>query len=278
MRDDTLVPGGTPTVPPRDSATVMVARDAPGGVELFMLERHLSSDFFGGAYVFPGGKIDDADTDPTLNEFVDPPAGAPSLDPGAIGASVEAPPGKELGFHLAAIRETFEEAGVLLARHEDGSVVRLDGAEAGRFAEARRALNAREATLLDIARSHRIRYALDLMFYFSRWITPEAVPKRYDTRFFVARLPEGQTPLHDDFETTSGLWIRPQDALDRAIEGGFTIIFPTRKTLESIAVFETVDDLIASTEGKQIGGVLPALVTHEGELKVRLPDGTYHAP
>lgn len=263
---------------PRDSATVIVARDGAAGIELFMLERQLSSDFFGGAYVFPGGKIDDADCDPALHDFVDPPVPWRSLVPAEVGAVIEAPPGKELGFHLAAIRETFEEAGVLLARHEDGSIVRLDGSEQRRFAAARDLLNTREATLLDIARKERIRYALDLMFYFSRWITPEVVPKRYDTRFFVARLPEGQTPLHDALETRSGLWIRPREALDRARDGAFTIIFPTRKTLESIAAFDSVDALIASTVGKKISGVLPKLVIHEGEPRVMLPDGSTHAP
>jgi 8-oxo-dGTP pyrophosphatase MutT (NUDIX family) len=272
--DETAIPKmGEETTPPRDSATVIVARDGTAGLEIFMLERHVNSDFVGGAYVFPGGKVDEADSDPALHAFID------GADPTAAAGLVEAGE-RGLGFHVAALRETFEEAGVLLARHaDDGSPVRLDGSDAERFAHARKALIAGETTLLGIARDEKIRYALDLMHYFNRWITPHGLHRRYDTRFFVARVPDGQTPLHDAVETTASTWVRPHDALARARAGELTVIFPTRKTLEALAEFADVDDAIASCRDKVIVPLLPRLVVHEGMPKVVLPgDDRFHDP
>ena len=271
--DETAIPPLGDVVEPSDSATVIVARDGANGIELFMLERHIRSDFVGGAYVFPGGKVDPSDCDQTLEDFID---GPPAAEAAAL---VEARPDVALGFHLCAIRETFEEAGVLLARDaRSGNVVRLDGDDRERFVDARRALNERTTTLLDVARSLQIRYALDLMYYFSRWITPVGLHRRYDARFFLAALPDGQTPVHDALETTSSLWVRPEDALARARAGELMVIFPTRKTLEEMARFGTVGDAIASTARKDIRAILPEVVLHEGVPRVQLPDGSLHEP
>ncbi|MGH2728360.1 MAG: NUDIX hydrolase, partial [Actinomycetota bacterium] len=224
-------------------------------------------------YVFPGGTIDARDLDAE---------GAAHLDgPDAAGAAahIDAPEDRALAFYLCAIRETFEEAGVLLARH-DGAAVRFDDdAVARRFAEHRRAFNARGGSLAALAWDEGIRYAGDLLHYYARWITPEFAPKRYDARFFVATMPEGQEPLHDDVETTASTWIRPVDALARAAEGLFSIIFPTRKTLESLAGFATADDVIASTLGKTILALLPKVVLADGRPRVVIPgDATLHEP
>lgn len=251
-----------PPVVPRDSATVILLRDGPQGLEVFMLERHLRSDFAGGAYVFPGGTIDGRDTDPAAAEVLD-----------ERGDADVAP-----AFFLCAIRETFEEAGVLLARR-GGDAVRFGGDDGDRFAAYRREFNARGGSLAALAESERIRYAGDLLHYYQRWITPEFSPKRYDTRFFVAGMPEGQEPLHDDVETTASTWIRPIDALTQAADGLFSIIFPTRKCLESLTCFETTDDVIASTKGKKIDAVLPKVVLSDGQARVVLPgDATLHEP
>jgi 8-oxo-dGTP pyrophosphatase MutT (NUDIX family) len=272
--DETAIPSLGDSPPPQDSATVIVLRDAPAGLEVFMLERHLKSDFVGGAYVFPGGKVDDADCDPALQDFID---GPPASEAAAL---VQAPPGRALGFHLCAIRETFEESGVLLARDaKSGEIVRLDGDDRARFADARRALIARETDLLRMARALDIRYALDLMFYSARWITPEGLHRRYDARFFISALPEGQTPVHDAVETTASLWVRPQDALKRARAGELMVIFPTRKTLEELATHNSVAEAIASTVDKEIIALLPKLVIHEGMPRVVLPgDDRFHEP
>jgi 8-oxo-dGTP pyrophosphatase MutT (NUDIX family) len=259
--------------PARDSATVMLVRDGAEGLEVFMLERHLQSDFAGGAYVFPGGTVDARDLDAEASGFLDGPA-----LPGAA-THIDAPPDTALGFYLCAIRETFEEAGVLLARRS-GEPVRFDDqADEKRFGTYRDEFNARGGSLTELATKEDLRYAGDLLHYYARWITPEFAPKRYDARFFVATMPDGQVPLHDDVETTASTWIRPADALAQAREGLFSIIFPTRKTLEGLARFSSASDVIASTHGKQIPAVLPTVVLADGRAKVVLPgDATLHEP
>jgi 8-oxo-dGTP pyrophosphatase MutT (NUDIX family) len=248
-----------PPAVPRDSATVILVRDGAPGLEVFMLERHLNSDFAGGAYVFPGGTIDDRDTDP------------------AAAAYLDVTPGEDPEFYLCAIRETFEEAGVLLARR-DGAPVHLEDEE-GSFAAYRRELASRGGSLAEFAEKEALRFAGDLLHYFSRWVTPEFAPKRYDARFFVAEMPEGQRPLHDDVETTASTWIRPATAIEQAREGLFSIIFPTRKTLEELATFDTAQAVIDSTVGKRVEAILPKVVLADGQARVVLPgDATLHEP
>jgi len=259
-----------PPAVPRDSATVIVVRDGAEGIEVFMLERHLNSDFAGGAYVFPGGTIDERDLDPAAATYLDGPAA------GDAATLIDAPHERALAFHLCAIRETFEEAGILLAR-KDGAPIKLTGDE--RYAERRRVLCDRSGSLAAFATEFGVRFAGDLLHYFSRWVTPAFSPKRYDARFFVAEMPEGQEPLHDDVETTASTWIRPADAIAQAREGLFSIIFPTRKTLEQLAVFDDSNELIASTFGKKIEAILPTVVIADGQAKVVLPgDPTLHEP
>ena len=261
-----------PPAVPRDSATVIVVRDGADGLDVFMLERHLNSDFAGGAYVFPGGTIDDRDLDPAAATYLD----GPVADEAA--KLVDAPLERAHAFHLCAIRETFEEAGVLLAR-KDGTPVQLTGPDQDRFAARRQQLCGRDGSLAAFAEEFGLRFAGDLLHYFSRWVTPAFSPKRYDARFFVAEMPDGQEPLHDDVETTASTWIRPADAIAQAREGLFSIIFPTRKTLEQLAKFDTTVDLIASTRGKTIEAILPTVVIADGQAKVVLPgDSTLHEP
>ncbi|MGH2783841.1 MAG: NUDIX hydrolase [Actinomycetota bacterium] len=259
--------------PARDSATVILVRDGAGGLEVFMLERHLKSDFAGGAYVFPGGTVDARDLDAHAAGFLDGPS------PAEATSHIDAPAATALGFYLCAIRETFEEAGVLLARRHGEPVRFDDDGEEERFGVYRDAFNARGGSLAELATEEELRYSGDLLHYYARWITPEFAPKRYDARFFVATMPEGQVPLHDDVETTASTWIRPTDALAQAREGLFSIIFPTRKTLESLVDFATADDVITSTRGKHIPAVLPTVVLADGQAKVVLPgDATLHEP
>ena len=258
--------------PPRDSATVILVRDGVVGLEVFMLERHLNSDFAGGAYVFPGGTIDHRDTDATAARYLD---GRSEAD---AATHIDAP-GRGIAFYLCAIRETFEEAGVLLA-HRGGEPVRFDDAAVQtRFAAYRSELGARGGSMADLAEREGLRYSGDLLHYYARWITPEFAPKRYDARFFVATMPDGQIPLHDDVETTASIWIRPVEALSQAAEGLFSIIFPTRKTLESLTGFASAADVVASTIGKQIPAVLPTVVLADGRPRVVLPgDPKLHEP
>jgi 8-oxo-dGTP pyrophosphatase MutT (NUDIX family) len=255
--------------PARDSATVILARDGANGLEVFMLERHLNSDFAGGAYVFPGGTLDDRDLDPALWALVD----GPTPDEAAKLLGVD--PDRALGFYTCAIRETFEEAGALLARR-DGEPVGYDE----RLEPYRAPLANDELTLLELAEKENLRYAADLLHYYSHWVTPELAPKRYTTRFFVAAFPdEAERLLHDMGETTNSRWVSPSDALEQGRAGTFTIIFPTRKHLEQLAGFSTVDDLVASTAGKEIEEILPRVAMVDGALKVILGDDpTPHDP
>ena len=253
---------------PRDSSTVIVLRESAGVLEVFMLERHIQSDFAGGAYVFPGGTVDAADRDPVLASLVD---GWEEL-----AARTGEDPDLARALAVCAIRETFEEAGILLARHEDGSSVRLD--DPG-WNEKRRALANREIDAVTLAKETGIRYAADLLRFWQRWVTPVFAPRRYDTRFFVAVMPAGQTPLHDDVETTDSTWVQPTDAIARGRSGQLVIIFPTRKTLESLEGLETTTAVFDAAAGRTTMPILPRFVVEDGVGHVYLPgDPNPHEP
>lgn len=257
--------------PARDSATVIVARDGADGLEVFMLKRTLRSDFAGGAFVFPGGRLDDADLHPGFADLIDGWGPARAAEMGEEDEQIAR------GLLVCAIRETFEEAGILLARGPDGTPVRL-GVDAARWLEIRRALQAGDHDALTGAHDAGIRFDASMLRFWVRLVTPVQSPKRYDTRFFVARMPEGQTPLHDDVETIESAWVRPAEAVERALAGEFSIIFPTRKTLESIAGYRSADELLAAAANRPNEPILPRIVLRDGEPRVVLPDGSAHAP
>ena len=259
----------------RDAATIMLVRDAvsEGGpaLEVCMLQRHLNSDFVGGAYVFPGGKVDDEDRTPAAEE-------ACALRSDAEASAMLGVVSGGLAFWVAALRECFEEAGVLLAYRGDGTdddnaILEAHDAETRhRLAAMRVALNAGEVRFLDACRGEGLRLATDRVHYFSHWITPEPAPKRYDTRFFVAAVPPGQVPIHDDHETVDTVWVRPDDALARAKAGEFDLIFPTMKNLEAISRFATSGDLLAAAAAvERVPTVLPRVVADERGFRILLP-------
>jgi len=226
------------TATPRDAATIMLVRDGDDGVEVFMLRRTLAAEFVGGAYVFPGGAVDDDDRHADLE----------SVCEGRTDAEASRLLGVDeggLAFWVAAIRECFEEAGVLLAYAPDGDVIRLRApAVAALFAVHRTAIDSGGRGLVDVCREESLRLAVDAIHYFAHWITPRGAPLRYDTRFFVAVAPPEQEPLHDDRETIASLWIRPADALERSRHGDFELIHPTMRSLEAIGAFESAADLV----------------------------------
>jgi 8-oxo-dGTP pyrophosphatase MutT (NUDIX family) len=258
----------------RDAATIMLVRDheGPGGpvLEVCMLRRHLNSDFVGGAYVFPGGKVDEADRT----------AGAEAFCVGRSDAEASSMLGIESGglaFWVAALRECFEEAGVLLAYPEGSApgsalVDVSDPSVRRRLATRRLEVNAGTVGFLDACRSEGLRLAVDRVHYFSHWVTPEPAPKRYDTRFFVTALPPGQVPIHDDHETTATVWVEPGEALERARAGEFDIIFPTIKNLEAICRFDTSAELLAAAAAvERVPTVLPRVVADERGFRILLP-------
>jgi 8-oxo-dGTP pyrophosphatase MutT (NUDIX family) len=249
----------------RDAATVMLVRDGLEGLEVFMLRRNLHSDFVGGAYVFPGGAVDDHD------RHID-------LEPVCAGRS-DAAASTQLGiesgglaFWVAAIRESFEEAGVLLAYDHRG-VVRLDEPQCEeRFLGHRHAVDRGERRLVEVCMEEGLQLAVDSMFYFSHWITPEGAPRRYDTRFFIARAPEAQVPLHDDREVIANLWVRPADALARHRAGEFDLIFPTVRSLMALERFATADDaLFAAAAVEHVPTILPRIIEDQGGYRILLP-------
>lgn len=270
MADD-AVPG---SVPARDAATIMLVRDSTvdgsPALEVCMVRRHLNSDFVGGAYVFPGGKVDEEDRSAASVAACagrDDAGASDLLDVGGGG----------LAFWVAAARECFEEAGVLLAYQTGGERdgVPVDLAAPGRrrkLASLRAELNAGRVGFLELLAGEDLRVAADRILYFSHWITPEGAPKRYDTRFFVAALPAGQVPVHDEHETVDTVWVRPADALERAAAGEFDVIFPTMKNLQALARFSTSAALLEATMAvERVPTVLPRVVADDRGVRILLP-------
>jgi 8-oxo-dGTP pyrophosphatase MutT (NUDIX family) len=237
---------------PIPSATVTLVRDAAGGLEVLMMQRNFNSGFVPGAYVFPGGALDDEDST----------AAAHALCAGLTDAQASRALGIAQGglaYWAAAIRESFEEAGLLIAYEAQGRIVALDQPDvAERFRQHRHALNAGERGLLEILRAEKLMLAADQLVYFGHWITPVSAPRRYDTRFFAAVAPPAQEPLHDNLETISHVWVRPAEALDRHRNDDFKMRFPTVRTLEEFAAYASVDALMKAMRAKRdIAVVLP---------------------
>lgn len=227
-------PGQTGFVPAaeaekRFAATVMLLRDGPTGLEVFMMERAATVDF-GGLHVFPGGKVDFSDRAEDLEAHAS----------GLTDAEASRRLGLETGglaFWVAAVRECFEEAGVLLAYGPDGALLRTEDPRwASALAELRDEVNAGRLPFLDLCKRFKLRLALDQVHYFSHWFTPEGPPRRYDTRFFVTAAPP-QEGVHDDWELVGSRWVSPKAAL-AAWEGEeIQMIYPTHSTVRVLATF-----------------------------------------
>jgi len=238
---------------PMPSATVTLVRDTQHGIEVLMMRRNLKSGFVPGMYVFPGGGLDDDDLSFKNNGLcncLDDTAASSTLGVAADG----------LAYWAAAIREAFEESGLLLARQGDG-IIALDNADtAARMDEHRRRLNAGVVGFAALLQTENLQLAADQLTYFAHWITPVSAPRRYDTRFFMAEAPAGQVPLQDDRETIAAEWVSPGDALSRHGRGEFEMRTPTVRTLETFADFDRVTSLRQGL-GKQgnVRAVLPRI-------------------
>ena len=246
-------------VPIRAAATVMLVRDHPiNGLEVFMLQRTLAAVFAKGMYVFPGGRVDANDNEDQLEAVCD------GLDDEEASALLGIPNGG-LSYWVAAIRECFEEAGVLLARPTSSNeLIRFDTDTAlqNRFNAARHEIHDGKMSLVELCSTENLRLVTDNIHYVSHWITPLGEPRRFDTRFFIARAPEAQEPLHDDNETIASLWVSPIEALDRHARGDLAMIPPTTSNLQFLAPHGTTTD--ALNAAKKIGtptAILPKLKT-----------------
>lgn len=263
----------------RPAATAMLVRDGEhptAPLEVLMVRRSLRSSFVGGAYVFPGGAVDPQDR----SEDVD------ALCAGRARAAADRLLGLPTGgqaFWVAAVRECFEEAGVLLAYDEaaGGQLLSLvDPQRAERLAEHRRALNAGTMSLVELCRREHLRLALDRVHFFAHWIPPEAAPRRFDTRFFVAEAPPDQTPAHDAAETIDDVWVRPAEALHRHRQGSIELILPTIRNLVAIGRFERAADLVAaaSRASREAADGAPVLVPDANGMRILVPGDPGYAP
>lgn len=242
----------------RPAATVVLVREGETSPEVLLLRRHRASGFVPGAYVFPGGRVDPADGNLALHERV---LGLPSPEP-------------PFPYWMAAVREVFEETGVLLARTNEGAAP-PDAHDEPSIGEAREALLSDQATLLDVLAASELRVDLTGVVYIAHWITPVVEPRRFDTRFFLAALPPGQRAEPDPREMSDAVWLSPERALDRFAEGTLPMVFPTVRTLESLCGHGTVAELLAAFGGRDVACILPRLVrTEEGVELVIDPEDT----
>ena len=255
---------------PRDAATVIITRNSnEGQYEILLMRRHSNQSFMGGAYVFPGGRLDEADCDPGLYPYIQ---GLTAGSAGRLLQEPDIPEDRALGLFVAAVRETFEEAGVLLTCGSSGETIDFTDTEtADRFRACRRALNQREVTLMEIARRENIRFAMDRLVPFAHWITPDIDSKRFNTRFFLAWLPDGQVPVHDSRELVESRWIAPETALKLHQAGEILLMPPTLKNMEDLSAFRTADELFATTKRREIRTILPQPFAENGSFGIKLP-------
>jgi len=237
----------TPVLTPRPAATVMVLRDGDLGLEVLLLLRSDRSVFVPGAHVFPGGAIELADHDahPTA-------PGAPAASEASDRLGLDT---GGLAYWVGAVREAFEESGLLFA---DGPVAAAE--------PHRTAVDAGTRSFASVCADHGLALRLGDLRYFGHWITPPGAPRRYTTRFFVAPAPPGQDPVHDDGEAVACEWVRPGVALDRFAAGEWDLILPTERSLRALDRFTDVASVLAHLDDR------PPLTDDHGGRRVALPE------
>ncbi|MEX0767502.1 MAG: NUDIX hydrolase [Microthrixaceae bacterium] len=255
----------------RDAATVMLVRDGSDGIEVCMLQRNLQSDFIGGAYVFPGGGVDPQDAGDDLAALF---AGRTDAEASRLLGVAEG----GLAFWVVAIRESFEEAGLLLAQTAEGETISFsDPKVAERFVAHRKDVDSGRRRLAEICLEEKLQLEVGKIHYFSRWVTPLGAPRRYDTRFFVAAAPPAQVALHDDAEVIATRWLTPQAALADNESGIITMIFPTIRTMLSLTQFESAAQVLQHAESQStIIPMLPMMKDFGGGLRIVLPGDKAH--
>lgn len=244
---------------PRPASTILLLRDgaARREIEVFMMVRHHQIEFQSGALVFPGGSVDAGDREVLANR---------ELHSGGEGVD-EA----QLVFRIAAIRETFEESGILLARQR-GSSRLIDARRAGEIEAAHRAaLCEHETTFARVLADNGLRLSLDELVPYAHWITPEAAPKRFDTWFFLAAAPPDQVGAHDGKESTDSIWVSPREAVEGGASGRFKLPFPTTRNLIKLAKQVSVKAALEDACGKPVMTVMPVMTKTEKGRLLRIP-------
>ncbi len=243
---------------PRLAATVLLLRDSADGMEVFMIVRHQSSDFASGALVFPGGRVDPEDHDLAADAGVFAPQHGVNAEAAAL--------------RVAAIRETFEECGVLLARARGESALvsaaRLRDIEAAH----RPAMKRGERTFGALLAAENLALAPEAMVHFAHWITPVHVPKRFDTHFFLAAAPSDQIALHDGHEAVDSIWIAPERAIADTRAGTYKLVFPTEMNLKKLARHAQAAPALAAARASRVVTVVPVQErAGDGMRVMRLP-------
>ncbi|MGB3866837.1 MAG: NUDIX hydrolase [Xanthobacteraceae bacterium] len=241
---------------PRPASTILLLRDGASAIEVFMMVRHYQIEFASGALVFPGGSVDPGDRDIAADAGFDAGGG---LDAAA------------LQFRVAAIRETFEESGILLARPR-GAHELIAAPHAAEIAAAQRtALCEGKISFRDILASHDLMPAVDRLAHYAHWITPEGLPKRFDTHFFLAKAPPEQVGVHDGRESTDSVWVSPQEALAGGDSGRFKLPFPTTRNLIKLGRQHSVDAALDDARRGKVVTVMP-VITRDGDTRrLRIP-------
>jgi 8-oxo-dGTP pyrophosphatase MutT (NUDIX family) len=246
-------------VAPRPASTILLLRDSKAvrEIEVFMMVRHYEIDFNSGALVFPGGSVDKNDEE--ILKRTELYSGGEGLDAAA------------LSFRIAAIRETFEESGILLARPK-GSITLVDASRASEIEAAHRvALNEHKTSFLEVLAQNDLWLALDELVPYAHWITPEGMPKRFDTWFFLAAAPPDQLGAHDGRESTDSIWVSPREALEGGEGGRFKLPFPTTRNLVKLGKQASVKAALDDSKGKDIVTVMPVMTRLNGGRQLRIP-------
>jgi 8-oxo-dGTP pyrophosphatase MutT (NUDIX family) len=240
----------------KKATTVILMREERHGFAVYLLKRSEKSSFMPGNFVYPGGMVDPEDCQPAVYDL------CKGVSPEEANRILGRPLASEecLSYWVAGIRELFEEAGVLLAYDQRGNLLSLQNpAHRELMARYRNPIQNGKATMARMAQDEKLFFAVDKVTFHAHWITPEAYPQRFDTYFFLARHPAGQEATHDHKEMTAGMWVTPQEALERNSKGEMVLSPPTLKTIEDLSLFASLDDLFTATRKNVVEPVLPIL-------------------
>jgi 8-oxo-dGTP pyrophosphatase MutT (NUDIX family) len=248
-------------VPIRLASTILLVRDGAQGLEVFMVVRHQEIDFASGALVFPGGKLATGDRDPRVARRCT----------GTEGLSAD-----QLALRVAAIREAFEECGVLLARPRSANALTADRL-AALGARYRTPLDRGEIGIADMLEAEDLELACETLVPFAHWITPPIMAKRFDTWFYVAVAPPEQVALHDGREMVDSVWLRPDDAVAQEKAGTRTIVPATLLNVQKLGFSRTVDEALRAARTGPVVEVLPTVERREGGVLLKIPaEAGYH--
>jgi len=256
---------------PRAAATLILLRREPEAVEVLMVKRHPGNLFVPECYVFPGGAIDNEDLSPEMEGL------CTSLGRQAAHRIMPDMPSAEMALAawIAAIRETFEETGILLAYDPSGRILSATTPAAkDRLARCRGLLLEGRISFQSFLQQEGLSIATDGLQYFSHWITPIGSPIRYNVRFLIALAPSGQEALHDPHELTEHVWISPERALQLYGSNHFDMVLPTAMTLRELSRFKTIEEILRYSAGKHVPSILTKLKKIRGQFVEVMPDGT----